>query len=177
MASIAKITLLGRLGKDVELKQSNNGGQSYADFTMATDEPAGKQDGKQTYKTTWWSCRAFGQQAEYAGKWGKKGATVYLEGGVSINEKDGKSYVNVKANVFVVVAQPGNGNSANNGTSSQGQVNDSTTVEQPQQQTQQAAPPASRGAQAAQRSVPAPVATVPAAVAAEAAASDDELPF
>jgi single-strand DNA-binding protein len=175
MASIAKITLLGRLGKDVELKQSNNGGQSYADFTLATDEPAGKQDGKQTYKTTWWSCRTFGQQAEYAGKWGKKGATVYLEGGVSINEKDGKQYTNVKGNVFIVVAQPGGGNSngASNGTSSQ--VNDTTTVEQPQQQQQQAAPPAQR--QAAQRTASAPVTTVPASVAADAAASDDELPF
>lgn len=167
MATVNKLAVLGRLGKDIELKQGNGGGQAYADFTVATDEYDGKKDGKAVYKTQWFNCRAFGQQAEYASKFGKKGNTVYVEGSHTSNENNGKVYWTVKVNTFVIAGSNGNGSS--NGGASSGSE-ESQPANEP---ATQSAPAASAQAATAKK----PAASVPVTPAAEEAAADDDLPF
>ena len=173
MASMIRVNAIGNLGRDLELKKGATTAQSYVDFSIAVEEYDGKDDaGKSKYKTNWWSCRLFGQQAEYASAHAKKGNTVYVEGNPSVNVKDGKAYFNIKAQSFLLISRPAaqtNGAAApsSNGTAPASNGNSAPAADP--------APEQSRGAAAAQRSAPAPVATAPAA--ATVAIEDDDLPF
>lgn len=174
MASMIRVNAIGNLGRDLELKKGATTAQSYVDFSIAVEEYDGKDDsGKSKFKTNWWSCRLFGQQAEYASAHAKKGNTVYVEGNPSVTVKEGKTYLNIRVQSFLLVSRPAgqtNGASApsSNGTAPASTNGNSAPAADP-------APEQSRGAAAAQRSAPAPVATAPAA--ATVAIEDDDLPF
>lgn len=85
--SINKVTLLGRVGKDPELKYTPNG-TAYARFSLATSYKA-KDKGE---KTEWHSLVAWAKTAEIAGEYVKKGQQVYVEGRLQTDswEKDGE---------------------------------------------------------------------------------------
>lgn len=91
--SLNKVMLIGRLGKDPELRQSNSG-TSVVNFTMATSERYKEQGASEwTEKTEWHRCVCFGSRAEVIAKYLKKGSPVYVEGGLqtrSWDDKDGQ---------------------------------------------------------------------------------------
>lgn len=93
------IVISGRLVKDVDVKETQNGG-SYTRNTVAVDTWDGKN--KQT-KTIFVDFVAFSHSANFLGKWCHKGSRVTILGSLDSNLKesdDGKkvTYWNVIAN-------------------------------------------------------------------------------
>ena len=163
MASVNKMVIVGKLGRDVEAKAGQN--TSYAFFSVATDDYIGKgADGKAQTETTWHDVKCFGKQAEYLGQYGKKGTTVYVEGRVqkSKDKESGAIHVNVIASQVIVFGSNGNGNGNGNGASAQTQTQSDRGAARGAAATQTAPPPAAAAAQA---------------VPAGDAPGDDDLPF
>ena len=80
MSSLNKVTLIGNLGKDPEVRFMPNGG-AVANITLATSENwKDKQTGEKKEKTEWHRIVMFGKLAEIAGEYLKKGAKIYVEG-------------------------------------------------------------------------------------------------
>jgi single-strand DNA-binding protein len=80
MSSLNKVTLIGNLGKDPEVRFMPNGG-AVANITLATSESwKDKQTGEKKEKTEWHRIVMFGKLAEIAGEFLKKGAKIYIEG-------------------------------------------------------------------------------------------------
>ncbi|CVF69366.1 single-stranded DNA-binding protein [Serratia marcescens] len=77
---VNKMILLGNLGKDPEVRYTQNGG-AIANLTIATSESwRDKQSGEQKEKTEWHRVVLFGKLAEVAGEYLRKGSQVYIEG-------------------------------------------------------------------------------------------------
>lgn len=83
-----KITLIGNLGRDPEMRYSGNG-KVVTNFSMATTEKWTGQDGQLQERTIWWRVSVFGKQAETANQYLKKGAKVYVEGRMAADPKTG----------------------------------------------------------------------------------------
>ena len=78
-ASINKAILIGRLGKDPEVKYTS-GGQAVAKFSIATDETYKDRNGEQQRRTEWHNIVAWRKLAEICGEYLVKGKLVYIEG-------------------------------------------------------------------------------------------------
>ncbi|EIY2811108.1 single-stranded DNA-binding protein [Escherichia coli] len=77
---INKVILVGRLGKDPEVRYITNGG-AVANLQVATSESwRDKQAGEIREQTEWHRVVLFGKLAEVAGEYLRKGAQVYIEG-------------------------------------------------------------------------------------------------
>ncbi|RWV24979.1 single-stranded DNA-binding protein [Escherichia coli] len=77
---INKVILVGRLGKDPEVRYIPNGG-AVANLQVATSESwRDKQTGEIREQTEWHRVVLFGKLAEVAGEYLRKGAQVYIEG-------------------------------------------------------------------------------------------------
>ena len=96
MAGVNKAILVGRLGKDPEIKYTPSG-TAIANFTMATSENYKDKDGQKQERTEWHRIVAFGKLAEICGEYLAKGKQVYVEGRIqtrSWDDKDGnKKYM------------------------------------------------------------------------------------
>jgi single-strand DNA-binding protein len=81
MAGVNKVILIGRLGKDPEIRNFENGGM-IASFTMATSETyKDKTTGEKKEITDWHNIVArIPQQAEILQKYVHKGDMLYVEG-------------------------------------------------------------------------------------------------
>lgn len=78
-ASINKVTIIGNLGKDPEMRYMPNG-DAVANLTIATTEAWKDKAGVKQEKTEWHRVSMFGRLAEVAGEYLKKGSSVYIEG-------------------------------------------------------------------------------------------------
>ncbi|MDH4155930.1 MAG: single-stranded DNA-binding protein [candidate division Zixibacteria bacterium] len=94
--SVNKAILLGRLGKDPELRYTP-AGKAVTSFPLATTERWTGQDGQKNETTTWHNIVVWGRQAEVIKEYLSKGREVYLEGRISnrsYDDKDGnKRYI------------------------------------------------------------------------------------
>jgi single-strand DNA-binding protein len=94
--SVNKAILIGRLGKDPELRYTSSG-KAVANFTIATNERWTSQDGQKQESTTWHNIVAWGRQAEVIKEYLGKGRQVYIEGRIdnrSYDDKEGnKRYI------------------------------------------------------------------------------------
>lgn len=84
---VNKVILIGRLGKDPEVRASQ-AGKSFCTFTLATDTGFGENR-----KTDWHNIVTFDKQADNCGRFLKKGSLVYVEGRISYDkyqDKDGQ---------------------------------------------------------------------------------------
>lgn len=90
MSSLNKVFLIGRLGKDPEFRQFENG-NSKAAFSIATSEVFKDKDGTKKETTTWHNIVLWNKTAEVAAKYLHKGDLVHLEGKITNRswEKDG----------------------------------------------------------------------------------------
>jgi single-strand DNA-binding protein len=81
MSSLNKVTLIGNLGKDPEIRNTQ-GGTRIANLSIATSERwRDKQSGERREKTEWHRVVIFNDKlAEIAQKYLRKGSKVYLEG-------------------------------------------------------------------------------------------------
>lgn len=84
MQGINKLELLGRLGKDPELKKTS-GGTPVVDVVLVVNSYAGKdENGQVKEKTAYVNANAFGSKAEYIAR-GKKGSRFYCDGRLENN--------------------------------------------------------------------------------------------
>jgi single-strand DNA-binding protein len=74
-----KVMLIGRLGRDPEVKYSHQG-TAIAQFSVATIERWKDKDGEHREHTEWFAVKAFNRLAEIAGERLHKGSRIYLEG-------------------------------------------------------------------------------------------------
>lgn len=89
--TINKAILVGRLGKDPELRALQSGAQ-VASFTLATSETWKDKSGQKQEKTEWHNIVVFNESlAKLAAQYLKKGSRVYIEGQIRTRkyEKDG----------------------------------------------------------------------------------------
>jgi single-strand DNA-binding protein len=94
MAGLNKIMLIGNLGRDPEIKYSQQG-LAVVNFPIATNEQwIDKATGEKQDKTEWHRVVAFGKQAETLEKYLSKGRQVYIEGRLQARnyEKDGQTH-------------------------------------------------------------------------------------
>lgn len=93
--SVNKVILLGRLGKDPELKYTPSG-QAVTKFSLATsDRWKDKNSGEFQERTEWHNIVCWSKLAETASQYLTKGSSVYLEGRIqtrSWDDKDGKKH-------------------------------------------------------------------------------------
>lgn len=89
--SINKVILIGRLGKDPEMRFTP-GGRAVTNFTMATNENWTDQSGERQERTEWHRIVTWGKLAENCAKLLSKGKQVYVEGRLqtrSWDDRDG----------------------------------------------------------------------------------------
>ena len=103
MSSVNKVTLIGRLGADPEVRYTQ-GGQPVANLRVATSENWTDRDGQRQERTEWHSVSVWGKQAELCGQYLSKGRQVYLEGRIQSREYTDKEGINRKA-VDIVASQ------------------------------------------------------------------------
>lgn len=77
--SLNKVHLIGRLGRDPEVRYMPNG-DAVCNFSIATDETWKDQSGQRQTKTEWHAITLYRRMAEVAGQYLKKGSLVYIEG-------------------------------------------------------------------------------------------------
>ncbi len=87
--SVNKVILIGRLGKDPEIK-SIPSGQSVAKFTIATDERFTDRNGEKQERTEWHNIVAWGKLAEICGQYLRKGKLVYIDGRIRTDSWEDK---------------------------------------------------------------------------------------
>jgi len=82
MASLNKVTLIGNLGKDVEMRYTASG-DAVANLSVATTESwKDKNTGEKKDQTDWHRVAFFGKIAEICGQYLSKGSQVYIEGSI-----------------------------------------------------------------------------------------------
>lgn len=77
--SVNKIILVGRLGKDPEVRVMASG-ESVANVTLVTTESWKDKSGGKQEKTEWHNLVFYRRLAEIAGEYLKKGSLIYIEG-------------------------------------------------------------------------------------------------
>jgi len=86
--SLNKVMLIGRLGKDPELKYTS-GGTPFCRFSIATDDVWNdKNSGERQEKTEWHNIVAWDRLAEICNQYLTKGRLVYIEGSLQTREWD-----------------------------------------------------------------------------------------
>ena len=78
-ASLNKVTLIGNLGKDPEVRHLESGA-SVANFSMATTETYKNRNGEKVSQTEWHNIVLWRGLAEISEKYLKKGDKIYIEG-------------------------------------------------------------------------------------------------
>lgn len=77
--SVNKVILIGRLGKDPEVRKIN-ATTTVCNFPLATNESYKNQDGSYTEQTEWHNIVMWRGVAERAERILKKGSTIFVEG-------------------------------------------------------------------------------------------------
>jgi single-strand DNA-binding protein len=79
MASLNKVTLIGNLGKDPEMRFTTNQ-DAICHFSLATHDHWQDKQGQKQEHTEWHNIVMYRRLAEIAGKYLHKGSAVYVEG-------------------------------------------------------------------------------------------------
>ncbi|HDP25949.1 MAG TPA: single-stranded DNA-binding protein [Deltaproteobacteria bacterium] len=85
--SINKVLLIGRLGKDPEMRFTPNG-KAVTNFTLATNEVWTDQNGERQERTEWHRIVTWGKLAENCAKLLSKGKLAYVEGRLQTRQWD-----------------------------------------------------------------------------------------
>jgi single-strand DNA-binding protein len=83
--SFNKITIVGYLGRDPELRYTPQG-TALCKMSIATTEKRKNVTGETEEHTTWFRVTAWGRQAELANEYLTKGRQVYVEGRLRLEE-------------------------------------------------------------------------------------------
>lgn len=108
MSGVNKVTLIGNIGRDPEIRETKSG--NVLSFSVATNERWGKGEDQQ--RTTWHRVSVFGKRADALGSFLAKGMQVYVDGRINnqtVEGDDGKktTYSSVVANDIQVLGSKG----------------------------------------------------------------------
>jgi single-strand DNA-binding protein len=111
--SFNKLTIVGYLGRDPELRYTPQG-TAVCNFSVATTEKRRNARGETEEHTIWFRVTAWGRQAEVANEYLAKGRQVYVEGRLRLEEytdREGNPRLSaeVNANDIHFLGQRGNG--------------------------------------------------------------------
>jgi len=115
--SVNKVTLLGRLGRDPEMKYTASG-TPFCRFSMATDDSwTDKGSGEKQERTEWHNIVVWDRLAEICNQYLTKGKMVYIEGSLQTREWEDKEGVKrktteIRAREMVMLGGPGGGESS-----------------------------------------------------------------
>lgn len=113
--SLNRVTLIGNLGKDVELRYTPSN-VPVATFTLATEERHKDESGNWQSRPEWHNVVAWQKTAEIASQYLHKGSKVYIEGRLQTRSWDDKQTGEKKFRTEVVASDlillGGNGESA-----------------------------------------------------------------
>ena len=104
MAGVNKAILVGNLGRDPELRYTQNG-QAVVNFTLATSETWTDKSGERVERTEWHRIVVWGKTGEMCAQYLSKGRTVYVEGRIQTREwedKDGNKRYTTEINAQTV---------------------------------------------------------------------------
>lgn len=87
MSSVNKAILVGRLGKDPELRYTASG-SPVTRFSIATSESWTDKSGEKKEKTQWHNIVAWNKLADICSQYLVKGKQVYIEGRIETREYD-----------------------------------------------------------------------------------------
>jgi len=124
MSGVNKVILVGRLGKDPEVRHLENGA-AVANFSIATSETyKDRQTGEKREQTEWHNVVLWRGLAEVAEKYVKKGDMIYVEGKLRTRswEKDGITRYTTEV-VGDNMTMLGGGSGASSGGAQQGGYN------------------------------------------------------
>lgn len=108
-----KVSLLGNLGADPELRVTQ-GGQAVLNLRLATTENYLDKSNVRQERTEWHRCTVWGKRAEGLAKILKKGDRIFVEGGLRTTsyEKNGEKRYSTDINVNNVLLCGGGGKPA-----------------------------------------------------------------
>jgi single-strand DNA-binding protein len=115
MASVNRVILIGNLGRDPEVRYTQNG-TAVANFTLATNEVWTDKGGERQERTEWHRIVVWGKQAEIAREHLSKGKQVYVEGSIQTRQWDDREgnkrqTTEIKAMRVVMLGRPEPGES------------------------------------------------------------------
>lgn len=82
MASLNLVQIIGRLGRDPELRYTSSG-SPICSLNVATDESYTDRDGNKVERAEWHRVSVFQRQAENCANYLAKGSLVYVEGNLT----------------------------------------------------------------------------------------------
>jgi single-strand DNA-binding protein len=91
--NLNKVMLIGRLGRDPEIRYTNSG-SAVANFSMATTDTWKDKQGQKQERTEWHNIVAWGRLADFSQNYLKKGKLIYVEG--RLQTRDWTDKENVK---------------------------------------------------------------------------------
>lgn len=139
MASINKVTLIGNIGQDPEVKYMPSGG-AVCNISIATTETwKDKQSGEKKEATEWHRVVFFNRLAEIAGEYLKKGSSVYIEGSLKTRSWEDNGVKKYSTEITGREMKMLGGRPENQGGQQQGQSQQQSSGQQ-QSQSQQSPP-------------------------------------
>jgi single-strand DNA-binding protein len=100
MASFNRITIVGYLGRDAELRYTPQG-TAVCNFSVATTERRKDRSGEYQDVTTWFNVSLWGSKAEATNQYLSKGKLVYIDGRLTQREyqdRDGNTRTSLDVN-------------------------------------------------------------------------------
>jgi len=119
MGSVNKVSLVGNLGRDAELRYTP-GGAAVATLNMATTENWTDKSGQKQEKTEWHRVVFWGKVAESLTEYLTKGKQIYIEGRLETrqwNDKDGNKRYTTEIKGDKIVLLGGGGGRGGGGVS------------------------------------------------------------
>ena len=118
---VNKVFLLGRLGKDPEMR-ATAGGMTIANFTLATSDRTKDAQGNWQDHTEWHNLVAFQRTAEIVRDYVKKGTQLFIEGKIQSRSWDDKETgqkkykTEILVNELSLLGKPGSGSGEGGGS-------------------------------------------------------------
>ena len=85
MPSLNRVQLIGRLGRDPEVRYTSKG-TPCARYSMAVDRRWTNSEGERVNETGWFNIEAWGKLGEICQQYLRKGRLIYLEGELRIDK-------------------------------------------------------------------------------------------
>ncbi len=110
-----RVMLMGNLGQDPELRQTQ-GGESVLNMRLATTEVYFDRDRNKKERTEWHSVVVWGKRAEALARFLRKGSSLFVEGSIrssSYEGRDGETKYKTEIsarNVILTGGKPAGGN-------------------------------------------------------------------
>lgn len=148
MASLNKVSIIGNLGRDPELRNLPSGDAITNIAVATTDKWKDKNTGEKREQTEWHRITAFGPLAEIMAKYLVKGSQVYIEGKLRTRKYTDKDGIERYATEIVADTLQMLGGNPNR------QQDDGSSYHEPAQRPQQRTSPAAPAARPQPRPAP-----------------------